>query len=185
MAHEPVSWLRHARDDLVPMVPTHITLSRCVVLIAGAIDEGRMRGLEAQHALLIHVMRILEFACCNEGHDMGPAWPLCGLPDPARPPEPGFAPIERATLAAYHRDQAGLRTAMAATATRGVAHHVRTSGGGGDAGGGPAHDIAALGKGAAAKAKAKAAAKAAAAAAGKGRGAGKGAGGANGAADGG
>ena len=130
-------------------------------------------------------MRILEFACCHESHDMGPAWPLCGLPDPSRPPEPGFAPIEQATLAAYHRDTACLRTAMGTTATRDMAPTSRATGGGGDAGGGPAREerASAAAKAAAAKAKAKAGARAAADAA-KARGKGKPAGGASGAGDG-
>ena len=73
MPQHPASWLHWAQEDLVPQVSSYVTLSRCLVLVAGVIDEGRLRGLKAQHALLIHIMRGLEDACYREGHDMGPA----------------------------------------------------------------------------------------------------------------
>ena len=124
---EPISWLAWAREDLVPQVRTYHTLSRVLVMVAGAIDEGRVRGAECQHAMLLHIMRVLEDAARREGHDLGPCYPLLGLPDPVLGQEVGLAPIERSVLAAYHRDRSALASAL------GGGDRSRGRGGGGDA----------------------------------------------------
>lgn len=126
------------------MVRSYHTLSRVLVMVSGCIDEGRVRGPACQHAMLLHVMRVLEDAVYRDGHDLGPCYPLLGLPDPVLGQQAGLAPIERSVLAAYHRDTQAVAAAIGGGG--------RSRGGGltgGDAAGGPA-------QGAEAKAKAKA-----------------------------
>ena len=107
---------RHAEVRLLPHAGSFLTLKRVAVMLAAALDEGRMRGLEHQHAFLYHAYRVVEAAVLTEGHDLSWAWPLLGIPDPARGPEPGLAPVEAAGLAAFHRDRVALAAARSPAA---------------------------------------------------------------------
>ena len=115
------------------MVPTYHTLSWVLVMVAGCIGEGRVRGPACQYAMLMHMMRVLEDGVLRDGHDLSPCFPLLGLPDPVLGQEVGLAPIERSVLAAYHRDRAAVSSAIGG-AVRGRA---AGGGGSGDAAAGP------------------------------------------------
>ena len=60
------------------------TLRRVIVMVAGALDGGRIGGFERQHAMLCQICRILEPGAKDNGHDLVWGWPLLGLSD-ARP----------------------------------------------------------------------------------------------------
>ena len=102
------SWQRHASMEVIPACGNFTTLKRAVQLVAGALDEGRTRGLEQQNAFLHHAYKVLETAARDPNHDMAYGWPILGLPDPAGPRRAQWAPAETAALAAYHREAAAL-----------------------------------------------------------------------------
>lgn len=149
-AGEAWAYQRHARQCLVPECGNWATLKRLLVAVAAAIDEGRVRGPLHQHAMMIHIYRVLESTALSSG-DSAYAWPLLGLDDPAGRPAPGLAPIEAAGLAAYHKEQAALEAARAGASSKRqpASPHL-----------GEEEDDGGKGKGRRAKAKAKAKAKA-------------------------
>eukprot|EP00974_Lingulodinium_polyedra_P016467 1595457-Lingulodinium_polyedra.AAC.1 len=61
-------------------------------ILAAALDEGRARGPQHQHAFLYHAYRVVEMAAATEGHDLAWGWPLLGIDDPGGQPRPGLAP---------------------------------------------------------------------------------------------
>ena len=60
-----------------------------------------------------HALDVFVEAGLSADHNLGYAWPLLGVSDPAGRPEPHFAPIVAAGLAAVHREQAAADSARA------------------------------------------------------------------------
>ena len=52
------------------------------MVISELCDEGRIGGLERQHAMVCQISRLLEFPAKDSGHDLAWGWPLLGLSDP-------------------------------------------------------------------------------------------------------
>lgn len=104
----------HAERHLLSHAGNFTTLRRVAVILAAALDEGRLRGAQHQHAFLYHAYRVVELACLDEHHDLAWGWPMLGIDDPGGRPRGGLAPVESATLAAYHRDRNHLEAARTA-----------------------------------------------------------------------
>ena len=106
---------RYVREQVLPECGSFTTLKRALVALAAIVDEGRAHGGLRQRALAWHTLRVFEVAAMTPGHDLGFAWPLLGVADPAGRPEPALSPVEAAGLAAVHRDrlaQEAARTAV-------------------------------------------------------------------------
>ena len=78
-AHETLpgeSWSRqrNAREHLLHHCGHFRTLRRVVVMVAGALDEGRIGGFERQHAMLC---QIWDTRVWSGGQSMATIW--CGL----------------------------------------------------------------------------------------------------------
>ena len=52
LPNESWSVTRHAEQEVIPACGTFTTLKRLIIMLAGAIDEGRTVSLESQHAML-------------------------------------------------------------------------------------------------------------------------------------
>lgn len=126
----------HAERHLLPHAGSFTTLKRMATILAAALDEGRVRGAAHQHAFLYHAYRVVESACLDGGHDMAWGWPLLGVDDPGGRPRGGLAPVEAATLAAFHRDRQTLDAARASAGGGGAARS-SWEGGGREAAGSP------------------------------------------------
>ena len=72
---------RHCRERLLPACGSFVTLKRAVVLVSTALDEGRTRGAESQHASLAHAYEVQESVATDPGHALSWGWPLLGVPD--------------------------------------------------------------------------------------------------------
>ena len=64
------SWQRNAKEHPLHHCGHFRTLRRVIVMVAGAIDEGRSGGFERQHAMLCQIYGMLESAAKDSGHDM-------------------------------------------------------------------------------------------------------------------
>lgn len=85
---------------------------------------------------LYHASRVVELACLDGSHDLSWGWPLLGIDDPGGRPRSGLAPVEAATLTAFHRDRQSLDAARSAVGQAGG--RSAGEGGGRDSGGGSA-----------------------------------------------
>ena len=72
---------RHAKEHLLQHCGHFRTLRRVIVMVAGALDEGRIGGFERQHAMLCQIYKILESGAKDNGHDLVWGWPLSDLSD--------------------------------------------------------------------------------------------------------
>ena len=126
---------RHAEREVLPYCGSFVTLKRMVAILAAALDEGRTRGALHQHAFLYHAYRVVESAAVSEGHDLAWGWPLLGVDDPGGVPRGGLAPVERAGLAAYHRDRQALTAAQRAAGGSSTHQHADATPGEGDTSG--------------------------------------------------
>jgi hypothetical protein len=131
---ESWSHRKFAKEEIYPACPTHKTLLRTVAIVTEALDRGRVYGAAAEHAFLLQSMKVLKDAAESEKKDLGYAWPLLGIPDPATTVRPFWTPSERVALASYHRDESTLaaaRTKLASGQSSGDKD--TTPDGGGDA----------------------------------------------------
>ena len=92
---ESWSWQRHAKAHLLHHCGHFRTLRRVIVMVAGALDEGRIGGFERQHVMLCQIYGILESAAKDSGHDLVWVGPCSECPTPTpdqtsirRPPKP-------------------------------------------------------------------------------------------------
>ena len=108
---ESWSWQRHAKEHLFHHCGCFRTLRRVIVMVAGALDEGRIGGLERHHAMLCQIYRILESAAKDSGHDLTWGWPWLGLADPDAGPDIRRLPAEASAVIAWNREAAALETA--------------------------------------------------------------------------
>ena len=159
------SWsvARYRWEVAQPQAGSFTTLPRMCALLAALLDEDRTRGGAQTLAFMWHAFCVVEVAAAHESRDLGCAWPLLGIPDPAGRPRLGLAPTEAAFLIAFHRESLAIEQARTAASTRTVAAGSRRVEGAG-AGGAPTPAKAIVRK-AAREAAAMAAAAAAAAAA--------------------
>ena len=67
---ESWSWQRHAKGRLLHHCGHFLTLRRVIVMVAGALNEGRIGGFERQHAMLYQIYRILESGAKETGHGL-------------------------------------------------------------------------------------------------------------------
>ena len=70
LCKESWSWQRHAKEHLLHHCGQFRTLRTVIVMVAGALDEGRIGGFERQHAMLCQIYRILESGAKDSGHDL-------------------------------------------------------------------------------------------------------------------
>ena len=145
----------HAERHLLPAAGSFTTLKRMSMMIACALDEGRTRGGQAQHAFLYQCYRVCELACLEDGHELEFGWPLLGIDDPGGRARSGLAPAEAATLAAWHRDRQHLDQARGMGGGKGAGSEQPWAKGGGGPGGGRCGNKGAKGAEAAAGAAAK------------------------------
>ena len=59
---ESWSWQQHAKEHLLHHCGHLRSLRKVIVMVAGALDEGRIEGFERQHAMLCQINGILESA---------------------------------------------------------------------------------------------------------------------------
>ena len=95
---ESWSWQRHAKEHLLHHCGHLRTLRRVIVMMAGALDEGRFGGFERQH---VHV--ILESGAKDNGHDLVWGWPS----DPDARPDVHWSPAEASAVVAWHSNAQG------------------------------------------------------------------------------
>ena len=114
---EQWSWSLHAVREDMPAAGNFLTLKRMLAVIAAALDEGRVHGLQQEHAFLHHAYKMLKDAAHSPGHDMQWGWPILGIPDPGGRAPASWAPAENAALQAFHRDAAALESAKKALNT--------------------------------------------------------------------
>ena len=100
---ESWSWQRHAKEHLLHHCGHFRTLRRVIVMVAGALDEGRIGGFERQHATLCQICGILESAAKDSGHDLAWRWPLLGLSDSDARPDVHWSPAEDSEVIAGQR----------------------------------------------------------------------------------
>jgi hypothetical protein len=84
---------------------------RTVAIATGALDRGRVYGAAAEHAFLLQSLKVLKDTAESEKKDLGYAWPLLGIPDPATRVRPFWTTGERVGRASYHRGESGLAAA--------------------------------------------------------------------------
>ena len=82
---ESWSWQRLAKEHLPHHSGHFRTLRRVIVIVAEALDEGRIGGLERQHAMLCQIYGILESAAKDSGHDLTCDWLLTSIGHPPKP----------------------------------------------------------------------------------------------------
>ena len=80
---ESWSWQRHAKEHLLHHGGHFRTLRRVIVMVTGALDEGRIGGFERHHAMFCQICGMLESAK-DSGHDLTWIWPLLGLSETAK-----------------------------------------------------------------------------------------------------
>jgi len=105
------TWRRYVAQELLPFCGNFVTLKRLVVMLAGALDEGRQGSLLQQHAYLTQALAVAEGAAKDPNHDLGWGWPMLGLPDPGERPIAHWAPVESSAVAAFHKEQMTLAEA--------------------------------------------------------------------------
>ena len=102
---ESWSYMRHARERVLPASQGHHGLRKTVTLLAHALDLHRTQGPEHAEAFLHQAYKAAQAAAYHPQKQWAYGWPLLGLEDPDGSARPGFTPSEHAALAAYHRDQ--------------------------------------------------------------------------------
>ena len=103
LPRESWSWQRHAKEHLLHHCGHFRTLRRVIVMVAGALDEGRIGGFERQHATLCQICGILESAAKDSGHDLAWTWPSLGLSDSDARPDVHWPPAQVSTVIAGQR----------------------------------------------------------------------------------
>ena len=80
-------------------------------MVAAALDEGRIGGLEGQHPMLCQIYGILESAARDSCHNFAWGCSLLGLSDPDARPDAQWTPAEASAVIAWQREAATLETA--------------------------------------------------------------------------
>eukprot|EP00971_Amphidinium_carterae_P302190 6004039-Amphidinium_carterae.2 len=108
LPNEGWSYMRHAREKVLPNASGHHGLRKTVMILAHALDLHRVKGPEHSRAFLAQAYKASQAAAYHPNKQWSWGWPLLGLDDPDGVSRPGFTASEFAALSAYHRDQEAL-----------------------------------------------------------------------------
>ena len=130
---ESWSYMRHAKEKVLPSAAGHAGLKKTVVLLAHALDLHRTTSADQAYAFLSQAYKAAQAASYHPNKQWTYAWPLLGVDDPDGQMRPGLTAAEHAALAAYHRDQEVIARQIgggSGTAQRGGGAAAATGGGG-------------------------------------------------------